>query len=55
LLGVGPAVLLDPKSKFEAIADTTIADMPAFGLRVTESIGNPIDFYFDKETLTRDD
>ncbi len=43
-------MLLDPKSKVESIADATIADKPVFGLRVTESISEPIDLYFDKET-----
>lgn len=43
-------VLLDPKSKVEVIEDTTISDKPAFGLRVTESVKEPIDLYFDKET-----
>jgi hypothetical protein len=43
-------ILLDPKSKVESIADTTIAEKPVFGLRVTESISNPIDLYFDKKT-----
>jgi len=43
-------ILLDPKSKVEAIADTTIVGKPAFGLRVSESIKEPIDLFFDKET-----
>ncbi len=43
-------ILLDPKSKVEAIADTTIAGKPAFGLRVSESIKEPIDLFIDKET-----
>lgn len=43
-------ILLDPKSKVTTIADTTVADKPAFGLRVSESIKEPIDLLFDKET-----
>jgi len=43
-------ILLDPKSKVTRIADTTVADKPAFGLRVSESIKEPIDLLFDKET-----
>lgn len=43
-------ILLDPKSKIEAIAETTVAGKPAFGLRVSESIKEPIDLLFDKET-----
>lgn len=43
-------ILLDPKSKVEVVEDTTISDKPVFGLRVTESVKEPIDLYFDKET-----
>lgn len=43
-------VLLDPKSKVTPIADTIVAGKPAFGLRVSESIQEPIDLLFDKET-----
>ena len=43
-------VLLDPKSKVEVIAETNVAGKPAFGLRVSESIKEPIDLLFDKET-----
>lgn len=42
-------ILLDPKSKITEIAETTVADKPAFGLRVSESIKEPIDLWFDKE------
>ena len=43
-------LLLDPMSKITVLADTTVADKPAFGLRVSESIKEPIDLLFDKET-----
>ena len=42
-------ILLDPKSKIEAIPDTAIGGKPAFGLRVTESLKEPISLYFDKD------
>lgn len=41
-------LLLDPKSKIEAIADTNVQGKPAFGLRVSESVKEPIELYFDK-------
>lgn len=40
-------ILLDPKSKVESHGTTTIGDRPAFGLRVTESIKDPVDLWFD--------
>ena len=43
-------ILLDPKSKITEIAETTIADKPAFGLRVSEAIKEPIDLWFDNES-----
>ncbi len=43
-------ILLEPKSKIASIDDLLIADKPAFGLRVTESVKEPIELYFDKET-----
>ncbi len=43
-------ILLDPKSKIQTIPDVAVADKPAFGLRVTESVKEPIDLFFDKET-----
>lgn len=43
-------ILLDPKSKVTEIADSTVADKTAFGLRVSESVKEPIDLWFDKET-----
>ncbi len=43
-------ILLDPKSKIQTLPGITVADKPAFGLRVTESINEPIDLFFDKES-----
>lgn len=43
-------ILLNPESKIALIPDTTINEKPAFGLRVSESIKEPIDLFFDKET-----
>ena len=43
-------ILLDPKSKIQTVPDITVADKPAFGLRVTESVKEPIDLFFDKES-----
>lgn len=43
-------VLLDPKTKIEAIPDVTEADKPAVGLRVSKTIDPPMDLYFDKAT-----
>ena len=43
-------ILLDPKSKIQMLPDITVADKPAFGLRVTESVKEPIDLFFDKES-----
>jgi hypothetical protein len=43
-------LLLDPKSKVTPIADTVVADKPAFGLRVSESVQEPIDLLFDKDS-----
>lgn len=43
-------LLLEPTSKVTTLATTTVADKPAFGLRVSESIKEPIDLLFDKET-----
>lgn len=42
-------ILLDPKSKVETITDTAINGKPVIGLRVTESIKEPIELYFDKD------
>ena len=43
-------ILLDPTSNIQTVPDITVADKPAFGLRVTESVKEPIDLFFDKET-----
>ena len=43
-------ILLDPKSKIQTVPDINVADKPAFGLRVTESVKEPIDLFFDKES-----
>ena len=41
-------LLLDPKSKVALVDDITVGDKPAFGLRVTESVKEPVDLYFDQ-------
>ncbi len=41
-------LLLDPKSKIEGLADSTVYGQPVFGMRVSESVKEPIDLYFDK-------
>lgn len=43
-------ILLNPESKIAVIPDTTINEKPTFGLRVSESIKEPINLLFDKET-----
>lgn len=43
-------ILLDPTSKIQSVPDIVAAEKPAFGLRVTESVKEPSDLYFDKET-----
>ena len=43
-------ILLDDKSKIEAIPDIIVDKKPAFGLRVTGSVKEPIDLFFDKES-----
>lgn len=43
-------ILLNPESKIAVIPETIINEKPAFGLRVSESIKEPIDLFFDKET-----
>ena len=42
-------ILLDHKSRIEAIRDIVVDKKPAFGLRVTGSVKEPIDLFFDKE------
>ncbi len=43
-------ILLNPESKIAVIPETTINEKQAFGLRVSESIKEPIDLLFDKDT-----
>jgi hypothetical protein len=43
-------LLLDPKSKIQTFREIKVDDKTAFGLRVTESVKEPIDLYFDKES-----
>lgn len=43
-------ILTDPKSRVENIADTTIAGQSVIGLRVTESIKDPLELFFDSAT-----
>jgi hypothetical protein len=43
-------ILLDPTSRIQTVPDIAVADKPAFGLRVTESVKEPIDLFFDKDT-----
>jgi hypothetical protein len=43
-------ILLDPASRIQTVPDIAVADQPAFGLRVTGSVKEPIDLFFDKET-----
>ncbi len=42
-------ILSDPKSKVELIEDAAVHGKPAIGLRVTESVKEPIDLFFDKD------
>jgi len=43
-------ILLEPTAKIQPLAEISVADKPAFGLRVTEAVKEPIDLYFDKES-----
>ncbi len=43
-------IFLDPKSKIQTVPDIAVGNKPALGLRVTESVNEPIDLFFDKET-----
>ena len=43
-------ILLEPKSKIQTVPDIVVAEKPAFGLRVTESVKEPIDLFFDRES-----
>ncbi len=42
-------LLLEPKSKIEALPEATIAGTAVTGLRVTESVKDPITLYFDTQ------
>ncbi|MBC7818160.1 MAG: hypothetical protein IAG10_14835 [Planctomycetaceae bacterium] len=42
--------LVDEKSKLESLADITIDEKPAYGIRISETITPPMDLYFHKET-----
>jgi hypothetical protein len=44
-------ILLDPKSKVELIPASVVDGQPAVGLRVTESVKEPIDMFFETESL----
>lgn len=41
-------ILTDPKSKVELLEDSTVLDTKVSGLRVTGSIQEPLELYFDK-------
>jgi hypothetical protein len=43
-------ILLDPKAKIASLDEIRVGDRPAFGLRVTNAVQEPIDMYFDQET-----
>jgi len=43
-------ILLDPNSKIQLIPEVKATDKPSFGLRVTGSVKESIDLYFDKES-----
>ena len=43
-------ILLDDKSKIAAIPDVVVDENPAFGLRVTGSVKEPIDLFFDRKS-----
>jgi hypothetical protein len=43
-------ILLAPESIIASLPEATIGETPAFGLRVTESVAEPIDLYFDAES-----
>jgi len=43
-------ILLDDKSKIEAIPDIVVDKKPVFGLRVTGSVKEPINLFFDRES-----
>ncbi|MBP86882.1 MAG: hypothetical protein CMJ64_09215 [Planctomycetaceae bacterium] len=41
---------LDDKSKIDAISDIVVDKKPVFGLRVTGSVKESIDLFFDRES-----
>ncbi|MBC8290826.1 MAG: hypothetical protein H8E37_10970 [Planctomycetes bacterium] len=43
-------ILLDDNSKIEAISEIGVDEKPAFGLRVTGSVNEPIDLFFDRKS-----
>ncbi len=43
-------LLLEPQSKIESLPDAQIGDVAVRGLRVSESIPEPLDLWFDAET-----
>lgn len=43
-------ILSDPNSKVQLVPEINVANKPAFGLRVTGSVKDSIDLFFDKET-----
>jgi len=44
-------ILRDPKSKIEALPQTTVNDIPVVGLRVSESTAEPLELWFDAKSL----
>jgi hypothetical protein len=42
-------LLLDPKSEVESLGDASVLGKEAFGLRVTGSVKEPVDLFFDRE------
>lgn len=51
LWGWSLRILKDPKSKVEVLPESEVAGKPTMGLRVTGSIKDPLDLYFDKSGL----
>lgn len=44
------AILTDPKSKLETVADIKIADRETYGIKVAETVTPAMTMYFDRET-----
>lgn len=42
-------LLLDPKSKVESLGDASVLGKEAFGVRVTGSVKEPVDLFFERE------